>query len=62
MSTIMRIAESLVIMNDWTVSRLDIQGRRYCDDSEKIESYVGYLDIKGIGTVMINNDGTFHMM
>ena len=61
MSTIMRIAESLVNMNNWTVSRLDIQGR-YGDDSEGIESYVGYLDIKGIGGVMINDDGTFCMM
>lgn len=59
MITIIRVAESLIKMHpDWTVRRLDIQGY----GADIVEGYTGYLDIEGVGSIRIRDDGSFREM
>lgn len=57
MSTVIRVMESLVKLNDWKVERFDIQAYDY---GGGCEGYVGYLRIEGIDkTLIIRKDGSF---
>ena len=63
MRTIMKIAESLVVMNHWRVERLDIQ--HYTHLKGEICGFVGYLDIRVdddvIERIIIHDDGSFEL-
>ena len=60
LQTIMRIMESLVKMNKWTVERFDIQGFNY---GSGISGYAGYLHITGKNEhLVIRCDGSFEWL
>lgn len=57
MSTVIRVMESLVKMNGWTVRRFDIQSFDY---GNGIEGYAGYLDVEELKKrIIIRGDGSF---
>lgn len=58
MSTIIKIFESLVKLNNWNVERFDLQGYNY---GGGIEGYVGVLDTAETGRILIHDDGSFEM-
>lgn len=55
MKTVMRVMESLVKMNGWTVTRFDLQHFNY----NGIEGYAGYLDTQETERIVIHDDGSF---
>ncbi len=56
LNTVMRVMESLVKMNGWTVKRFDIQSFNHGG----IEGYAGYLDIaESNQRLIIRGDGSF---
>ena len=62
MRTIMKIAESLVILNHWKVRRLDIQHFEHCNG--QISGFCGYLDVEienRIERIIIHDDGSFEL-
>lgn len=57
MNTVIKVMESLVALNNWKVTRFDIQHYKYGDN---IEGYAGYLSVEDIdNTLIIRNDGSF---
>lgn len=57
MTTIIRIMESLVKMNNWTVTRFDLQAYDY---GYGIDGYAGYLDVVEVEKrIIIRKDGSF---
>lgn len=57
MVTVIRVMESLVKMNGWTVRRFDIQSFDY---GHGIEGYAGYLDVEELKKrIIIRGDGSF---
>lgn len=57
MTTIIRVMESLVKMNGWTVTRFDVQAFNY---GKGIEGYAGYLDtVENEKRIIIRHDGSF---
>ena len=57
LNTVMRVMESLVKLNGWTVVRFDIQAFDYGYDAT---GYAGYLDIKeNDQRFLIRGDGSF---
>ena len=56
MNTIIKVMESLVKMNNWKVTRFDIQAY---DHGHGISGYCGYLDTEGNKRIIIRNDGSF---
>lgn len=57
LQTIIRVMESLVKMNGWTVERFDIQAFDY---GTGVAGYAGYLDIKENNErLIIRGDGSF---
>lgn len=56
MTTIYRIAESLIKLNNWECQRLDIQHYEMAG----VEGFVGYATIKGFKhNLIIRHDGSF---
>ena len=57
LNTVMRVMESLVRMNGWTVKRFDIQA---FDNGYGFTGYAGYLDIaENSQRIVIRGDGSF---
>lgn len=57
MTTIIRIMESLVKMNNWTVTRFDLHAYDY---GYGIDGYAGYLDVVEVEKrIIIRKDGSF---
>lgn len=55
--TVLRVMESLVKFNGWTVERFDVQAFSL---KGNIEGYAGYLDVKEIDKrIIIRGDGSF---
>lgn len=60
MKTIIRVMESLVKMNGWTVTRFDIQAY---DHGFGVTGYAGYLDTKeNDKRIIIRGDGSFEFL
>ena len=57
MNTVLKVMESLVKMNGWTVTRFDLQAYDY---GKGIEGYAGWLWIEeSEKRIVIRNDGSF---
>lgn len=57
LNTVIRVMESLVKLNGWTVVRFDIQA---FDHGHGITGYAGYLDIEeDKRRIVIRGDGSF---
>ena len=55
--TVLRVMESLVKFNGWTVKRFDVQAFYL---KGNIEDYAGYLDVKELDKrIIIRGDGSF---
>lgn len=60
MKTIIKVMESLVALNKWTVVRFDLQRFEYCG---KIEGYCAYLEVKETSNVLrFHTDGSFEVV
>lgn len=60
MKTIIEIMKSLVEMNNWTVTRFDLQSYNY---GNGIEGYAGYLDVVEIEKrIIIRHNGSFEYL
>ena len=59
-TTVTRVMESLVKLNNWTVKRFDVH---YYNYGNGIEGYSGYLDIKeNPKQLVIRGDGSFEFI
>ena len=57
MKTVLKVMESLVKLNGWTVTRFDMQSYNY---GHGIAGYAGYLDIEEESRrLIIHDDGSF---
>ena len=57
METVLKVMESLVKINDWTVIRFDLHSYNY---GHGIEGYAGYLDVEEeTKRLIIHSDGSF---
>lgn len=60
MITVLRVMESLVKINGWTVTRFDLQAFNY---GNGIEGYAGYLDtVENDKRIVIHHDGSFEFL
>lgn len=60
MKTIIKVMESLVALNKWTVVRFDLQRFEHCG---KIEGYCAYLEVKEMHNVLrIHDNGGFEVV
>ena len=58
MKTCIKVMESLVALNKWTVVRFDLHRYEHCGG--KIEGYCGYLEVKEMPKMLrIHGDGSF---